>query len=169
MNNGVSDWCFYTVQVTIILDFHTLIPLCMHFLQFYFQECDFLHDSEAFDLCFGFKFSCLRSPFLGEAIGIRVSGVCTPRVAVVRKIVECKESRIGKQLITVPSNVTLTMDGQDLKVKGPLGELALTYPREIMLDKEDSGVLRVRKTVETRRANQMHGLFRHFSPFSPFC
>ncbi|KAL0450472.1 UNVERIFIED_CONTAM: 50S ribosomal protein L6, chloroplastic [Sesamum latifolium] len=65
-----------------------------------------------------------------------------------------------KQPITVPSNVTLTMDGQDLKVKGPLGELALTYPREIKLEKEDSGALRVRKAVETRRANQMHGLFR---------
>ena len=65
--------------------------------------------------------------------------MCVPRIAVVgyqhakfvtrRTIVECKESRIGKQLIEVPSNVTLTIDGQDLKVKGPLGELALTYPK----------------------------------------
>ena len=72
---------------------------------------------------------------------------------------ECKDSRIGKQLIEVPSNVTLTVDGQDLKVKGPLGELALTYPKEILLQRDDSG-LRVRKSIETRRANQMHGLFR---------
>ncbi|KAL7101014.1 hypothetical protein ACP275_08G030500 [Erythranthe tilingii] len=104
--------------------------------------------------------SYLRSPFLGEANGIRVSGISAPRLAVVRKTVECKESRIGKQPIPVPSNVTLVMDGQDLKVKGPLGELAITYPREILLDKDDSGILRVRKAVETRRANQMHGLFR---------
>lgn len=72
---------------------------------------------------------------------------------------ECKESRIGKQPIEVPSNITLTIDGQDLKVKGPLGELALTYPKEILLQRDDSG-LRVRKSIETRRANQMHGLFR---------
>ncbi|KAI3452219.1 hypothetical protein Pfo_008884 [Paulownia fortunei] len=104
--------------------------------------------------------SYLRCPFLGEANGIHVSRVSTPRVVVVRKVVECKESRIGKQPIAVPSNVALTMDGQDLKVKGPLGELAITYPREIKLEKEDSGILRVRKAVETRRANQMHGLFR---------
>ncbi|KAG8384619.1 hypothetical protein BUALT_Bualt04G0136700 [Buddleja alternifolia] len=104
--------------------------------------------------------SYLSSPFLGESNGIRVSRVSTSRVAVVRRVVECKESRIGKQPITVPSNVTLTMEGQDLKVKGPLGELAITYPREIQLEKEDSGILRVRKAVETRRANQMHGLFR---------
>ncbi|XP_027118077.1 large ribosomal subunit protein uL6c-like [Coffea arabica] len=102
----------------------------------------------------------LKSPF---------TGMCVPRIAVVgyqhakfvtrRTIVECKESRIGKQLIEVPSNVTLTIDGQDLKVKGPLGELALTYPKEILLQRDDSG-LRVRKSIETRRANQMHGLFR---------
>lgn len=73
---------------------------------------------------------------------------------------ECKESRIGKQPIEVPSNVSLTIDGQDLKVKGPLGELALTYPKEILLQRDDSGLLRVRKSIDTRRANQMHGLFR---------
>ncbi|KAL6526355.1 60S ribosomal protein L6 [Orobanche minor] len=104
--------------------------------------------------------SYLRCPFLGDINGIRVSGICTPRVGVVRKIAVCKESRIGKQPIAVPSGVTLTTEGQDIKVKGPLGELAMTYPREIVLQKEESGYLRVRKTVETRRANQMHGLFR---------
>lgn len=104
--------------------------------------------------------SYLRCSFLGEANKIRVPGAAAPRVAVVRRVVECKESRIGKQPIPVPSNVTLTVDGQYIKAKGPLGELDLTYPREIMLDKEESGALRVRKAVETRRANQMHGLFR---------
>ncbi|KAH6800663.1 Ribosomal protein L6 family [Perilla frutescens var. hirtella] len=112
--------------------------------------------------------SYLRCPFLGEAIKIRVPEVSASRVAVVRKIVECKESRIGKQPIVIPSNVTLTMDGQYFKAKGPLGELDLTYPREIKVDKEESGALRLRKAVETRRANQMHGLFRHFSLYSPF-
>lgn len=77
---------------------------------------------------------------------------------------ECKESRIGKQPIAVPSNVTIKMEGQNFKVKGPLGEMAITYPREVKLEKEESGVLRVRKAVDTRRANQMHGLFRYQSP-----
>lgn len=73
---------------------------------------------------------------------------------------ECKESRIGKQPIEVPSNVTIMLEGQDLKVKGPLGELSRTYPREVKVDREDSGLLRVSKALDTRRANQMHGLFR---------
>lgn len=104
--------------------------------------------------------SNLRSPFLGEANGICVPKVAISRVGFMRKTVECKESRIGKQPIPVPSNVTITMEGQNLSVKGPLGQLAITYPREVMVDREDSGVLKVKKAVETRRANQMHGLFR---------
>lgn len=72
---------------------------------------------------------------------------------------ECKESRIGKQPIEVPSNVTITLEGQEMKVKGPLGELALSYPPEVKVVREES-ILKVSKATETRRANQMHGLFR---------
>ncbi|XP_059661067.1 large ribosomal subunit protein uL6c [Cornus florida] len=107
-----------------------------------------------------FQTSNLRSVFLGNRNGIRVSSVPVTRVGCMRKTVECKESRIGKQPIEVPANVTLTLEGQDLKVKGPLGELSISYPREVKLEREDSGILKVKKAVETRRANQMHGLFR---------
>ncbi|CAA7062555.1 unnamed protein product [Microthlaspi erraticum] len=102
-----------------------------------------------------------RSPFLGDRRSrFNVSTKPFPQVCFSGKTIECKESRIGKQPIAVPSNVTISLQGQDLKVKGPLGELALTFPPEVELTKEDSGFLRLRKTVETRRANQMHGLFR---------
>ena len=73
---------------------------------------------------------------------------------------ECKESRIGKKPIEVPSNVTLTLEEQFVKAKGPLGELSLRYPGEVKVVKEESGKLRLFKTAETKRANQMHGLFR---------
>ncbi|XP_028808440.1 50S ribosomal protein L6, chloroplastic-like [Neltuma alba] len=107
-----------------------------------------------------FQTSNLKSVFLGERNKISVSQIPATRVTFLRKTIKCKESRIGKQPIEVPSNVTITLEGQDLKVKGPLGELALTYPREVILDRMESGILRVKKAVETRRANQMHGLFR---------
>ncbi|XP_028751773.1 50S ribosomal protein L6, chloroplastic-like [Neltuma alba] len=107
-----------------------------------------------------FQTSNLKSVFLGERNKISVSHIPATRVTFLRKTIKCKESRIGKQPIEVPSNVTITLEGQDLKVKGPLGELALTYPREVILDRMESGILRVKKAVETRRANQMHGLFR---------
>ncbi|OVA10567.1 Ribosomal protein L6 [Macleaya cordata] len=105
--------------------------------------------------------SCnLRSVFFGEITGIQVASVPVSRVGFLRKSIECKESRIGKNPIEVPSNVTIILEGQDLKVKGPLGELSRTYPREVKVEKVESGQLRVSKAVDTRRANQMHGLFR---------
>ncbi|XWS34277.1 hypothetical protein CRYUN_Cryun21dG0027000 [Craigia yunnanensis] len=106
-------------------------------------------------ITFFWCFSHLSYAFLGERNGISVSSFPITRVGLVREIVEYKESRIGKQPIQVPSNVTISLEGQDLKVKGPLGELALTYPREVKLDREESGILRVRTAVDTRRAN--HG------------
>ena len=102
----------------------------------------------------------MRSAFWGERNGICVSSTPITRAGFMRKTIECKESRIGKQPIEVPSNVIFTLEGQGLQVKGPLGQHLLTYPREVIVEREESGALRVRKAVETRRANQMHGLFR---------
>uniref|UniRef100_A0A6M2FAI0 Large ribosomal subunit protein uL6c n=1 Tax=Populus davidiana TaxID=266767 RepID=A0A6M2FAI0_9ROSI len=107
-----------------------------------------------------FQTSNLRSVFLGERNRICVPSVPVTRIGFLRKAIECKESRIGKQPIQVPSNVTIKLDGQDLKVKGPLGELSRTYPREVKLERDEDGIIRVKKALETRRANQMHGLFR---------
>lgn len=105
-------------------------------------------------------FSNLRSAILGEKYAICIPSVPVTRIGFLRKTIECKESRIGKQPIPVPSSVAITLEGQDLKVKGPLGELSMSYPREVKVEREENGVLRVSKAVETRRANQMHGLFR---------
>ncbi|KAF3969363.1 hypothetical protein CMV_006839 [Castanea mollissima] len=107
-----------------------------------------------------FQTSNLRAVFLGKKNEVCVSSVPVNRVGFLRKTVVCKESRIGKQPIQVPSNVTITLEGQFLKVKGPLGELSQSYPREVNVEKEEPGTLKVKKAMETRRANQMHGLFR---------
>ena len=40
-------------------------------------------------------------------------------------------SRIGKKEITVPSGVTLDVDGQTVRAKGPKGELEFTLPKAI--------------------------------------
>ncbi|KAE9621039.1 putative ribosomal protein L6 [Lupinus albus] len=114
----------------------------------------------ASSLTSSFQFSNLKSGFFGERNELRVTSVPVPCVGFSRKTIECKESRIGKQPVVVPSNVTINLEGQDIKVKGPLGELGLTYPREVLVERVESGILRIRKAVETRRANQMHGLFR---------
>ena len=51
-------------------------------------------------------------------------------------------SRIGKQPIQVPSSVTVSLDGDSVKIKGPKGEIARTFPNEISVSVKD-GVIKV--------------------------
>ncbi|KAG6549874.1 hypothetical protein Mapa_008856 [Marchantia paleacea] len=105
--------------------------------------------------------SALRTSFTGDAV---VCGSCaapsssSTSAGVLR--IECKESRIGKAPIDIPSGVTIQLEGQSLVVKGPLGELARSYPREVLLTREETGKILVTRAVDTRKARQMHGLFR---------
>ncbi|XP_052306361.1 LOW QUALITY PROTEIN: 50S ribosomal protein L6, chloroplastic-like [Populus trichocarpa] len=102
----------------------------------------------------------LRSVFLDERSGICAPSVPVTRVGFSREIIECKESWIGKQPVQVPFNVTITLEGQNLKVKGLLGGLSRNYPQEVKIERDENGILQVKKAVDTRIANQMHGLFR---------
>lgn len=102
----------------------------------------------------------LRSSFNGESISINTAEF-NPRVRNGRFLkIECKESRIGKKPVPVPKGVTANLASQTLSVKGPLGELTQIYPREIKLEYDPSGVITVSRALDTRRARQMHGLFR---------
>ena len=49
-------------------------------------------------------------------------------------------SRIGKKAVPVPSNVTATVTGQTVKMKGPKGELSFTVPDEIKVEKTADGI-----------------------------
>jgi large subunit ribosomal protein L6 len=102
----------------------------------------------------------LRSVFLDERSGICVPSVPVTRAGFSREIIECKESWIGKQPVQVPFNVTITLEGQNLKVKGLLGGLSRNYPQEVKIERDENGILQVKKAVDTRIANQMRGLFR---------
>jgi large subunit ribosomal protein L6 len=50
-------------------------------------------------------------------------------------------SRIGKKAVPVPSNVTATVAGQNVKMKGPKGELSFDVPEELKVEKTNDGVL----------------------------
>ena len=49
-------------------------------------------------------------------------------------------SRIGKKPVSVPSNVTATVAGQTVKMKGPKGELAFIVPEGLKVEKGAEGV-----------------------------
>jgi large subunit ribosomal protein L6 len=68
-------------------------------------------------------------------------------------------SRIGRLPITVPSGVTVTVDGQAVNVKGPKGELSLTVKAPIEVALED-GTLTVTRPDDERASRSLHGLTR---------
>jgi large subunit ribosomal protein L6 len=68
-------------------------------------------------------------------------------------------SRIGKSPISVPSGVTVTLDGQTVTVKGPKGQLAWTVAEEIQVA-QDAGELKLTPRNDSTRAAAMWGLSR---------
>jgi len=68
-------------------------------------------------------------------------------------------SRIGKQPISVPSGVTVTVDASGVKVKGPKGALAAAVSPLVEL-KLDGNVLNVSRCEDSREARSVHGLTR---------
>ncbi len=68
-------------------------------------------------------------------------------------------SRIGRLPISIPSGVTVTVDGPAVTVKGPKGELALTVARPIEVKLED-GQLLVTRPDDERDSRSLHGLTR---------
>lgn len=68
-------------------------------------------------------------------------------------------SRIGKKPIPVPANVTITVDGANVKVKGPKGELDRKIRPEMDLEQED-GQLLVKRPSDSKEHRALHGLTR---------
>ena len=68
-------------------------------------------------------------------------------------------SRIGKKTITVPKGVTVTLDGQNVTVKGPKGERAWTVAEEVEI-KQEGDELSLTPRSDTQRARAMWGLSR---------
>jgi large subunit ribosomal protein L6 len=68
-------------------------------------------------------------------------------------------SRIGKKAVTIPSGVTLTLEGQTVTVKGPKGQLAWTVADEIELRQEGADLI-MSPRDDSKRAASMWGLSR---------
>mgnify|MGYP001139649672 FL=1 len=68
-------------------------------------------------------------------------------------------SRIGNAPITVPSGVEITIDGPEVTVKGPKGELSRRFPERVTISVED-GVAKVTRIDDSRESKALHGLSR---------
>jgi large subunit ribosomal protein L6 len=69
-------------------------------------------------------------------------------------------SRIGKKPISLPNNVTVTIDkGNSVTVKGPKGTLSQSVDPDINVSVENNEVIFERPT-EQKRHKALHGLYR---------
>jgi len=68
-------------------------------------------------------------------------------------------SRIGRLPVSVPSGVTVTVTDHEVAVKGPKGQLKLSYPEPIIVKVEGNSVT-VARPNEDKRSRQLHGLTR---------
>lgn len=68
-------------------------------------------------------------------------------------------SRIGKKPIEVPNGVTISRDGDVIKVKGPKGELQQKLVSNISVELKENEVI-VTRPDDTKQNKSLHGLTR---------
>jgi len=68
-------------------------------------------------------------------------------------------SRIGKLPVSIPSGVTVTVEANSVKVKGPKGELTHRLPAGISVDRADN-VVNVKRASDETNHKALHGLTR---------
>ncbi|MBD8890238.1 50S ribosomal protein L6 [Roseibium litorale] len=68
-------------------------------------------------------------------------------------------SRIGKKPVPVPSGVTATINGQNVSVKGPKGELSLVLNDNVLAEMTDSGI-KIDPRSNSKTARSMWGMSR---------
>lgn len=69
-------------------------------------------------------------------------------------------SRIGKQPITIPTGVEILMDGRNIKVTGPKGQLDFEYHQNVAVTKNDT-ILNVQRLSNDKLSRALHGLTRN--------
>ena len=68
-------------------------------------------------------------------------------------------SRIGKKPVTVPGGVIAAVDGQEIKVKGPKGELSHVLVEDVIA-KLENGEIEVAMREDSKQARAMWGMSR---------
>lgn len=68
-------------------------------------------------------------------------------------------SRVGKAPITIPDQVTVTVDGRRVTVKSGSGELSQIIPRELKLEQKGDQLF-ISPVKNSRQARELHGLTR---------
>lgn len=68
-------------------------------------------------------------------------------------------SRIGKKIIPIPAKVNVTIQDQQVTIKGPKGELTQIVHPDVAVKQED-GSVKVERSGDERQQRALHGLTR---------
>ncbi|ACB83808.1 50S ribosomal protein L6 [Natranaerobius thermophilus] len=68
-------------------------------------------------------------------------------------------SRIGKKPIEIPDSVDISINNNEVTVKGPKGELSQVVDQSIILEEEE-GQLLVKRPTDSNHHKSLHGLSR---------
>ncbi|MGV3653962.1 MAG: 50S ribosomal protein L6 [Noviherbaspirillum sp.] len=68
-------------------------------------------------------------------------------------------SRVGKMPVVVPNGVDVSITGEKISVKGPLGSMSLPLTGQVLV-KNDNGTLTFEVADDSREANAMSGTVR---------
>jgi len=68
-------------------------------------------------------------------------------------------SRIGRMPVVIPKGVEVEINGSQVRVKGPKGELAHSFPTDMQIA-VDGDALRVQRPSDERRIRALHGMTR---------
>ncbi len=68
-------------------------------------------------------------------------------------------SRVGKQPITIPDKVEITLNEESVAVKGPKGNLSMPIPPNVTVERQEGTVV-VQPESEARQHRAMQGLAR---------
>lgn len=69
-------------------------------------------------------------------------------------------SRIGRLPVPVPAGVDVTIEGNDVTVKGPKGTLTRTIAQPLTVARQEDGSILVSRPDDERRSRSLHGLSR---------
>jgi large subunit ribosomal protein L6 len=71
-------------------------------------------------------------------------------------------SRVGKHPVSVPSGVSVQIEGGTLRVKGKLGELVAAFPSDVTI-RQEGGQVVLAPVGEEKRARMMWGTARNIA------
>ena len=68
-------------------------------------------------------------------------------------------SRVGKNPIEIPGGVDVKLQGNDIAIKGPKGELKWTHPREMKVSVANKSIT-VERSDDSKQSRSLHGTVR---------